>query len=141
MSQVRLSDLDAAAKDVQMAQQAALVAEALSTPGQAADEAQARLVPIYARKAAESCVQALQRLENMGAHLTGITGQPAPTVPLHLLDTLATRILLAALEVATVAAEAVDRERGNTVNFSETLEGMALGLRTEIFGPVDLRQE
>ena len=141
MSTLRLSDLDAVAKSVQMAQQAALVAENLSTPGQAADEAQARLVPVYARKAAESCVQALQRLQNMGARLTGITGQPAPTVPLELLDTPATRHLLTCLEMATVAAEAVDRERGNTVNFSETLEGMALGLRTEVFGPVDLRQE
>ena len=141
MSTISLSDLDAAAQAVQLAQESARIAESLSTPGQAADEAQLRLVPIYAKKAAESCVQALQRLQNAGARLPGITGQAAPTVPLHLLDTPATRALLAALEAATVAAEAVDRERGNTVNFSETLEGMALGLRTEIFGPVDLRQE
>ena len=141
MSALRLSDLDAVAKSVQMAQKASMVAEVLATPGQTDTPEEAAKAALYSKQAIESCVNALQRLENMGARIVGITGQAAPTVPLHLLDTPATRILLAALEAATVAAEAVDRERGNTVNFSETLEGIALGLRTEIFGPVDLRQE
>jgi len=147
MSQVRLSDLDAAAKDVQMAQKASMVAEVLATPGQTDTPEEAAKAALYSKQAIESCVAALQRLENMGAQIVGITGMPAPTIPLHLLDTPATRALMDALEAATLAAEAVDRERGNVhpdgtpSGFAETIGGMALGLRTEVFGPVDLRQE
>ena len=66
-------------------------------------------------------------------------GVPSP-VPLHLLDTPATRRLLAALEAATEAANDVDRERGwlhegEPAGWGETLAGMAYTLRVEVEGP------
>lgn len=84
---------------------------------------------------------ALALLLAMGASRPGVAVARDST-PLHLLDTPATRALLAALEAAREAGAEVDRERGwvdasgEPIGFGEQLGAMALQLRTEIMGPV-----
>lgn len=62
------------------------------------------------------------------------------TLPLELLNTPATRDLVAALETAHTIACQVDEERGwvdedgEAIGFGETLGGMLLGLRREVYG-------
>jgi hypothetical protein len=74
------------------------------------------------------------------ATLTGKVAVPSP-VPLHLLSTDAGRNLLAALETAAKAAEAVDRERGwidedgDPIGYAEPLQMIAIKVRGEINGP------
>lgn len=62
------------------------------------------------------------------------------TLPLELLSTPATRALVAALETAHTIACQVDEERGwidedgEAIGWGETLGGMLLGLRREVYG-------
>lgn len=93
-----------------------------------------------ARQGNEKAQTALRLLRALGAAAPG--GPVArDTLPLDLLDTPGTRRLLSALEEATRAGEAVDRERGwvgadgEPTGYGETLAGMALQLRVEVMGP------
>ena len=87
-------------------------------------------------------------LQSAGASPPDGAGAPAD-VPLALLDTPATRRLLAALRAAVGAAEAVDAERGHVLpgfipllrgetrgtGWAETLSELAERLRVEVEGP------
>lgn len=83
---------------------------------------------------------AYRRLVDVGAEPVEGDGVVA-AVPLHLLDTPATRRLLEALRTATDAAAAVDQERGWTLKdgtpcgWGGTLAGMTERLRVEVDGP------
>lgn len=79
-------------------------------------------------------------LRAAGAAPVDSADMPSP-VPLHLLDTSATRRLLVSLQEAQKVAEAVDRERGWVLSdgtpcgFSETIGEMYERLRQEVEGP------
>jgi hypothetical protein len=97
----------------------------------------------FLAKAKTECETAILFLRSMGAEpptIGGMVAGPAD-LPLRLLDTEASREYLAALEAAAAAGERLDRERGwidaqgEAVGHGETLAGMALAMRTEIFGP------
>lgn len=92
------------------------------------------------RQASRSSQAALGLLRSIGVY----TGQEHPArarVPLALLDTPATRTLVAALEAATLAARAVDLERGwvdeegRPCGIGETLGALYLEWRVEVEGP------
>lgn len=94
------------------------------------------------RQASKSSQAALGLLRSIGVY----TGQEHPArsrVSLHLLDTPATRQLVAALEAATLAARAVDIERGwvdeegRPCGIGETLGALYLEWRVEVEGPVE----
>lgn len=81
---------------------------------------------------------ALLLLREMGAVLPGLPGK-AP-VPLHLLDTPNTRMLLEALQVTRQAAADVDRERGWTQDgepcgYVESVDDLLLPIQREVEGP------
>lgn len=84
---------------------------------------------------------ALRRLLALGAAHPGRGLAAVERLPLHLLDTPASRAFLSALEAAAEAGAELDRERGwvdadgEAIGHGETLTGMALAMRTEIFGP------
>lgn len=93
-----------------------------------------------ARTARRHSEQILRRLLALGAsHPAGVSG--GDTLPLDMLDTPANRRFLAALEAAAEAGAEVDRERGwidesgEPIGHGETLAGLALLARREIFGP------
>jgi hypothetical protein len=91
--------------------------------------------------AVETLQATLARLETIGATIPGVAGTTPTATPLHLLDTPASRRLLAALEEAAKAGAEVDRERGwmhhgEPAGYGETLAGMALSLGLEVCGPV-----
>lgn len=142
MSAFTVDDLDKVARSVRIAQTAAAFAGAL-IPGDL-EEAKRQ-----AKTAREACTDAVTRLGAMGAKIPGVEDAPTPAawvVPLNLLDTPATRRLLAVLEEAAAAGAEVDRERGwldadgDPTGYGETYEGRALALRSEVFGPADKRQ-
>jgi hypothetical protein len=93
-----------------------------------------------AEGAFEDSKNAYRLLTAMGAHVSD-RATIAAVVPLHLLSTDAGRNLLLALEAATEAAKAVDRERGwidedgEAIGYAETIGGIAIKLRGEISGP------
>ena len=139
MKTLDLGSIDSAARDVQRAQRAALAAEHLAQPG--ADPEEAGQAPQFAREAVRACEDALQRLLALGADLSRPGFVPArDQLPLHLLDTPASRRLLASLEAAAEAAAEVDRERGwvhegEPCGYGETLQGLAATVRQEVEGP------
>lgn len=94
-----------------------------------------------ATEARKSADQALKRLLALGASRPG--GSVArDTLPLELLDTPAARRYLAALEAAAEAGAELDKERGwidengEPVGHGETIAGLALEMRREVFGPM-----
>ncbi|MES2462251.1 MAG: hypothetical protein V4671_16820 [Armatimonadota bacterium] len=93
-----------------------------------------------ARSANEASQNLFRLLTSMGAKLPGKAGMVG-FVPLHMLSTDAGRTLLAALETATKAAEAVDRERGwvdedgEPIGYAETLQMIALKVRQDVEAP------
>jgi hypothetical protein len=118
------------------AQEAASIAGSITkhSPDKAAELAHA---------AADSSRTALDYLGALGATIPGIEDTPPvkSDVPLHLLDTPATRRLVAVLELAAQAGAAVDKERGwidgdgDPVGYGETFAGMLTALRVEVSGP------
>jgi hypothetical protein len=104
------------------------------------DATRAREAYERAKEARDTADQALKRLLALGASRPG--GQVArDTLPLELLDTPAARRYLAALEAAAEAGAELDRERGwldengEPVGHGETLAGLALEMRREVYGP------
>jgi hypothetical protein len=97
----------------------------------------------FATTAAEQALSALNYLEALGAAIPGPEGSPPvrSQVPLHLMDTPAARRLVEALEETARIALEVDQERGwidsngESAGYADTIGGMALGLRTEVYGP------
>jgi hypothetical protein len=93
-----------------------------------------------ATDARESADQALKRLLALGASRPGGT-VARDTLPLEFLDTPAARRYLAALEAAAEAGAELDRERGwidnsgEPTGHGETLAGLALEMRREVYGP------
>jgi hypothetical protein len=84
--------------------------------------------PLEARQSADAANEAAQ-----SAYLTliqagaSVPNTPAPVpVPLHLLDTPATRRLLDALQYAMQCAQDVDRERGWTIDGTPSGEGIGM---------------
>ncbi len=155
---LNVSELDAAARDVQQAQMSARLAQHLATellfdisqgghelPQHTTDGSTAA---DHARLAAEAATDALRRLQSLGAEIPSISGTAtrAPDVPLHLLDTPAMRRLLSLVEEAASAALDVDKERrwmhedGTPAGYGDTLGGFAAKLRTEIYGPATGRE-
>jgi hypothetical protein len=92
------------------------------------------------KAAGQAADDALRRLVALGANRPG-TPVAADVVPLHLLDTPATRRLLSSLEAAVAAAAEVDRERGwvddagEPTGWGETLAALTLTLGREVYGP------
>jgi hypothetical protein len=128
-----LADLDAVARNIRSAQEDVSVAAATGP-----DDERARAL---FRRSVETLHAALARLEALGATIPGVAGTTPTETPLHLLDTPASRRLLAALEEAAKAGADVDRERGwmhdgEPAGYGETLGGMAMTLRIEVVGPV-----
>jgi len=126
--------LDTAARTLHMAKRATQEALACVATDQL-EETEALL-----REASQRQQTALGLLVDvLGAKRPGLSVS-RDALPLEMLNTPATRAYLAALEEATRAAEAVDRERGwidedgECIGFGETLAGMVLGLRREVFG-------
>lgn len=78
-------------------------------------------------------------INSLGARRPGLQ-VARDTLPLELLSTPATRALVEALETAHTIACQVDEERGwidedgEAIGFGETLGGMLLGLRREVYG-------
>ena len=93
-----------------------------------------------ARRINEQAQTALGLLINtLGARRPGLRVS-RDNLPLELLSTPATRALVEALEAAWVIACQVDAERGwvdedgEAIGWGETLGGMLLGLRREVYG-------
>jgi hypothetical protein len=141
VSGVTVTDLERVAFLIGEAQTAAGFASLeVANAIQTGDTSNLRAAYEQAKQARTNAEQALNRLLSLGV------ARPGPAVardalPLSLLDTPATRRLLAALEAAAEAGAAVDKERrwvdedGEPVGHGETLAGMALVIRREIFGP------
>ncbi len=145
-----LPELERVAGHVHAAMRAALVAQSLSRRGlppeesaQAADHAEA---------AATEASTALGLLSSLGVRAAGVPS--AAPVPLHLLDVPDARELLDLLRQAVIVAERLDQARGRALppsfplaegetagcDLAEVLGNVAIRLETEIYGPVDLRQ-
>lgn len=96
---------------------------------------------MFTRQAKEHALSAERLLIAAGAARPSGTGL-RDSVSLHLLDTPATRQLVAALEAATLAARAVDMERGwvdeegRPCGIGETLGALYLEWRVEVEGPM-----
>lgn len=91
-------------------------------------------------EATEHSQTAMDLLVNtLGARRPGLRVS-RDTLPLELLDTRGTRALVEALEAAFVQACQVDAERGwidedgEAIGWGETIGGMLLGLRREVYG-------
>ena len=77
--------------------------------------------------------------------LTALTTALTQSVPLHLLDSPATRRLLEALRAAEHAAAAVDTERGwlrdgEPCGYTDAVAALARPVALDVHGPPDLRQ-
>lgn len=133
MTHTTQSPIDAAARAVDRAHDEAAYANAHLGRG---DVDTARRCALAAKAAASD---ALGMLLTMGARRPG-DPVAADVLRLDQLDTSASRALLAALEAAQQAGEALDRERGwlqdgVPCGWGETLAAMALTLRIEVEGP------
>jgi hypothetical protein len=140
--------LDTIAGYISAAYQDALAASLLAEE----DEPSRRHLCVQrARDAAQSAGHALARLGALGARPAHVPSrEPFPPFPSYLLDTMASRRLLALLEEAQVIAERVDGARGRTISediplqpgesrgtdLAESISELALRVRTEVHGPV-----
>jgi hypothetical protein len=146
---VNLSDVDAVTTEVLRAHQLLAEQEVFLSRAAAENLPETLTLLERLRSGASDCTgKALDRLQRLG----GVAAQvdtPAP-IPLHLLDTPASRRLLALLIECRKAAEEVDAERGRVVSSSvvstlpegqsrgtdlaESISELALRVRTEVHG-------
>ena len=129
----RQDQLDAAARLTDRAHDEAAYAGGMLRRGDTQSAAK------HAKAAEDAAENALEILLALGARRPG-QAVAADSLPLELLDTPASRRLLAALEEAQKAGEALDRERGwlhdgEPCGWGEMLGGMVLTLRVEVEGP------